>query len=537
MAHRTPSQDRARRFVLALVRSARASGRTRLPTIAEMALQAGVSQNTMWKAVAGLRVEGVLLASQKRGIHVTDTRVADQPDAGGQDTPSNGPHLQKWEQVRERVREELRQRHFAPGAVLPAIKELRQRYGVCYRTLKKALESLTGSGLLEPYKKTYRVPSLLEGRRHTVVLVSRGSWYGSMLWTPRSQENLRALESEGSRVGLRLAFENCSFSVMERNRAAPGHIAGRVRRRHREALGYLVWTLAMERAGIPDILEGLLPAGRPISVFDETGGVDYPRELLSHRQVRVFTASFSPRCGHLVGRYLLGLGHRRVAYLSPFHRSQWSVNRLAGLRAAFVEAGIPDAVRSFTATTATDFTQAMGRLHSLHDNVHSLFSTNVRDVQRSLERVKGHIADFGAASSRLRTDTGRTDLFDPLLESLLTESDATAIVCGNDTIAVECLHFMQARGKHVPDDYSVIGFDNTPEASYRGLTSFSFNGSAVMHAMLAHVTGTPWPLPHRREATPIEIDGFVVERGSSAPLRPRRERDRLRGSSRARALR
>jgi DNA-binding LacI/PurR family transcriptional regulator len=53
------------------------------------------------------------------------------------------------------------------------------------------------------------------------------------------------------------------------------------------------------------------------------------------------------------------------------------------------------------------------------------------------------------------------------MEALLRSSRRpTAIVCSNDWTAVGALHAIDAAGLRVPEDISVVGFDDTPLASY-----------------------------------------------------------------------
>ena len=47
----------------------------------------------------------------------------------------------------------------------------------------------------------------------------------------------------------------------------------------------------------------------------------------------------------------------------------------------------------------------------------------------------------------------------------LSEPDVTAVVCGNDQIAVAAIAFLRSRGLGIPGDISVVGFDDIPFAS------------------------------------------------------------------------
>src|SRR5260370_40193833 len=47
---------------------------------------------------------------------------------------------------------------------------------------------------------------------------------------------------------------------------------------------------------------------------------------------------------------------------------------------------------------------------------------------------------------------------------LATQPGLTAIFCGNDTMALGVIRALTERGLRVPDDVSVVGFDDVPEA-------------------------------------------------------------------------
>lgn len=45
--------------------------------------------------------------------------------------------------------------------------------------------------------------------------------------------------------------------------------------------------------------------------------------------------------------------------------------------------------------------------------------------------------------------------------SLIRQYDITAVICYNDFFAVQCMHIMQERGFQIPEDLSIIGFDDS----------------------------------------------------------------------------
>ena len=47
----------------------------------------------------------------------------------------------------------------------------------------------------------------------------------------------------------------------------------------------------------------------------------------------------------------------------------------------------------------------------------------------------------------------------------LADPDVTAVVCGNDQIAMATIAHLRTRGLQIPEDVSVVGFDDIPFAS------------------------------------------------------------------------
>lgn len=85
--------------------------------------------------------------------------------------------------------------------------------------------------------------------------------------------------------------------------------------------------------------------------------------------------------------------------------------------------------------------------------------------------------------------------------------DATAIFVANDQMALGVLHGLHERGKRVPEDISVIGYDDVPEARHFSppLTTirqdFNVLGELMFTDLLAAIEGRPSPDHELLEST------------------------------------
>lgn len=159
--------------------------------------------------------------------------------------------------------------------------------------------------------------------------------------------------------------------------------------------------------------------------------------------------------------HLVELGHRRVLHLAgPTDRNE-AFERERGYRAALADAGL-----------------------------------------EPLELVRG---DWGAASGYAAGAAVDPDAF-------------TAVFSGNDQMALGFLSAMRARGRVAPDDYSIVGIDDMPDAQFfePPLSSvfLDFNRlGAEAFRMIHHQIRTGERLER------LVINPALVPRASSAPLR------------------
>jgi DNA-binding LacI/PurR family transcriptional regulator len=178
--------------------------------------------------------------------------------------------------------------------------------------------------------------------------------------------------------------------------------------------------------------------------------------------------------GRMATEYLLDLGHRRIAFVGdesyPDLAFTSTAHRLLGYRGALADAGI-----------ATD---------------------------PHLIRLIPH-GGFVLASSAMRSAT----------ELIETAEPPTAIFASSDTQAIGVVHAVEHRGLRVPDDISVIGFDDIDSAALVRLSTvrqpLHESGALAARRLCALLSGKR--VGRRRTVLPL----VLVRRSSTSPPRRR----------------
>lgn len=169
-------------------------------------------------------------------------------------------------------------------------------------------------------------------------------------------------------------------------------------------------------------------------------------------------------------RYLLGLGHRTVHY-APIPSSTRTSARLEGWRSALDEAGVPVP----------------------------------KPAAAGWEPEAGYRAGIRFAA-------------DP---------DVTAVLCGNDDLAIGVMRAMREAGRPVPGSVSIVGFDDIPSAAYLSpaLTTIRLDFVGVGRACFALLHRLVEP-DAATETGPV-LDPELIARESAGPPAgryPRRQR-------------
>ncbi len=425
-----------------------------LPSIRSLARHFGVSANTVQKVFRTLSARGDAYGLPGKGYY-WGTSPAPFPALPQRMAEAS-------DRIAEALKEDFRAGTLDPFAPLPAQKALANRYRVSTRTLRKALTALEKDGLLERDGRTYRFKSdHVAHPGSIVILVTRCDQSGRLLLdSERELEFLKAayIETRALRLELRVIGYGPKGGLLDRQgRKVPLMPAGR------PVLGVLVSTWL-----VPDVL-GILallrPHRLPISVWWEHSSEAFSRMRFPRNAV-LFNLSFGERPGALIAETLLGLGHKHVVFLSPFHASAWSQQRLEGLRKRMMKVpkGRVAAVTSDAHASPWSFQEEAWK--ELRAGNRDLEANDPKVTQRKSRNLARRVRD--------------------MLASAPQDPDATAWVCVNDEVAEIVSGLFRKRGA-LPAPY-LISFDNTA-ASYRlGIDSFAFDAGALVRAMLFHLT-------------------------------------------------
>jgi LacI family transcriptional regulator len=149
------------------------------------------------------------------------------------------------------------------------------------------------------------------------------------------------------------------------------------------------------------------------------------------------------------------------------------------------------------------------------------FST---DTELRWQATLAFAKQLGLAVERRRTveltmDSTSPSISYPLIQKLLKkDKDFTAILCFNDTSAMGSIRALYDAGLRVPEDVSVLGYDDIQSASFHmpSLTTIrqplQQMGSAGAEALLRHLGGEH--LPHV-----LRVEPELIVRESTGPVR------------------
>lgn len=481
--------------------------RGELPGVRTLAQMSGFSHFTLWKALRRAAEAKLLLVEPGRRPRL---RGAPRPSAPA----SRDAGLRKWERLRLEIERDLLRGTYRQGEAVPSLKEMQGKYRVCYSTLRKALRDLERAERWPPRS----APGLASRTRHHVVYLNWGDEGGNQHFgEPFDHEYLKALRSACERLNLDLVVVVYVYQGKGLKLVVPPGASATFPKLCERAVGFLLRT-ACPRDVCADLLPLLGRHGKPIAVLDEIDSPSLAGWARRNRLIKSFRPTISEGSGEIMARYLLAMGHRHVAMISPFRDAIWSRNRLAGLAGALKRADPDAAAVEYAVAMPYEQRNSVREARAFGILRRSLLRTP--EWKAPLPSLKGVLAQLETEIHLAARRERLLEALEPHLEAALKRKDLTAWVAVDDDTALLVLDFLGRRGLEVPRDISLVGFDDTPEGARRDLTSYNFEFERLNHYVVRFLLEPA--RTDRVEAKGMQRpEGRVIMRGSVRRRIPR----------------
>ena len=347
--------------------------------------------------------------------------------------------------ARERLLSDLRCGAYHPHRDLPPHQFLSQIYGVSARSIGRLLEGFVETGILERRGRAHVLSQPGRPPSHgTILLVSRCDVHGQLRFdSERETDFMKSVHREGRERNLRIVVagwhqdDGGRFLDQQGRELRPESLPGVL-------LGAIASTWLVQEPR--RLLERLWRLHHPVSVWWEHPKASFPAPSPKRPSTVGFNLSFGPAPGITVGRHLRALGYREIAFLSPFHASEWSRMRLLGLRE-----GLADGGAIVEAFVDERFESAWHYRQAAHDD------------------------QAGEAMVR------------QVMQDMVEKARARGIPCWvvvNDHVARIALETLRERGWPRPH---LVSFDNSSVCDGFQIDAFEFHTEGMVRQMIYHL--------------------------------------------------
>ena len=520
MKKRPYAVNQALEFIRAQAAQSAGTEHKMLPTLDEMARMSGISQRTLGKARDILRKESLIAPQSRRFYRVcADEKIPPSAIEQGRsvsiapDSKGSG-----WQRLTAQIEKDILTGRFSQTLQLPTIKELESMYQASYPTVKKALAYLCEKGLIKMGLRGYNLQQPSKRRMPYKVFLFGAPQDGEFLHMGMYEEQiLFALEAELARAGISLhiwTFTETDNGLQFTNPATLETIS---RLPVDETVFGFIKIINVPHGYSQSLMQQLSSFRRPIALLDEIGMWKLEDSIAGAPFVQIFNVTLSQKPGEQIARYLLAKGHTKIAFMAASPEFAWSKIRYNAIAKTYQSAGFTDCVRYYelTSSAAEKNIEQKYTLPMLKDLQHTA-SRHPQRVQREMKELLNiHLYPVNKAiSMRPRLEQ--------LLRELMSEGEVTAIVFA-ESCATMTVDYCRRKGIRIPNDISIISFDDSIERLRYRITSYNFNISGTVTAVINFILQRG--MFGRKQSPQIfEVDGFVVERESVgiAPIRKRK---------------
>ncbi len=463
----------------------------RLPTVRQLVKAYRTSSVTVVEALRLLQQRGVVEQRNRRREYVVAGTA--EPDLS---SLVAGRQSDAHEELADRLKADIFSRSVLDDRMLLSQKELCAHYGCHPRTLWAALTQLCRQGIIERTGRRYRVRYAVASRRAS----SRTYFASNPRVIQAYQYNIvscvNAIERQLERMDwgdlqFMLAFDPAEADGFDRHRAAG-----------------IIYTAYHPTHQWYDFLSSLHMV--PVAIIDPSHGAE--PSLVRGRRRLLHLIADQAGAGARVAAALASKGHRSIAFVSHMEPSgAWVAARMEGVQRVYATESSSYRLRIVAVPAKRPRPPAIAELsHTVTE-----LGNRARELSDILPGSVGDeylVGGFNLVSAA-EIAHGMQETFKALLE----HRDVTAWVCVNDELASAALHFLSRAGVRVPQDISLVGFDNAPLAARLGISTYDFCYDR-MGNLAVQWLANPSSLSRKMRKTML-VEGAVLMRPSLGPAR------------------
>ena len=419
----------------------------RLPSVREVAASSGASTFTVFRAYKKLASQGKIYAEHGNGFF-WGTKPKIEASAREYET----------ERVERLLLDAWKSGKISVDNPLPSIKDMCLSFATTLGTMRRTLEQLRAKGTLERkgQGRYYFASARVTSETTEILLIMRCNPKGDFnCLGERELLFMRKVYVEAHRNNLNVK----ALGYYEEEGAFLDANGNRIKLQEcRGCFGAVVSTMLV--FDINKLFAKLATTRFPVAVWWEHPLYDIPRALKKEKRFAFFNLAFGEFPGRIVGRFLKKKGLTRIAFVSPYHMSMWSRDRLKGLKNVGLEV-----------FEATDASHASPYDFMQEPRAHARYRQILMSLVKKIPPVD-------------------------------------AWVVSNDRVGVELISLAN-QGK-IPRLPYMVSFDNSTDSYRNRLDSFEFNVETLAEQSVFHLVSPGITLYKKGDFR--ELSGHVVEK-------------------------
>lgn len=504
----SPALKKALEFI---TKTADEEGLKMLPSLRTISKRCGVSVVTVARAIDQLKKEGSIVSVWGKGLFKADNL----PHRSTRDSRLESKKQEhKYSRIIRELKKDITNGKYPTSFPLPAKKQLARSYNVSYPTINKVLSSLVEDGILKRSGSKYLFFTNRTVHRQRIMVIALGFTAGTIkIEREREKTFYRSLSAAALNMSVDLEIISYNdYLDTPRFFLPDGHILESFIKKN-EICGIILSSYHMNDSA--ECLRKLICTGVPVSVWIEDRRIlqSVSRYKPKYSRLTFFDSSYSSIPGRDVGKYLISKGHREIAYISPFHGSPWSQNRLEGLMKAGLSAQISWKVHP---CVDTKYSHDYAFMEQVLEKTPFGKSFSAAEITNKIQPfLSGRLDSMKYEYEKLRRDDLIFSCCRPLLDKAASVPAVTAWVCANDLVACLVADYWDYNSIPFEKRPALVGFDNTFESLEKKISSYEFNTAGEVKSMLTHLLYPNSTLFHE-ENSAISLRGNVIERRSSS---------------------